>query len=143
MTRESALAIDLGERRTGLAVADPLRVTCQPLAAWAGDPAGAGLLDHLAALLAERDVGTFVLGLPLHMDGSEGQRAASARAFAARLAERFPAVRVVLQDERLTTKAAEDLLREQGLARWQDRKRLRDSASAAVLLRDWILAGEP
>lgn len=143
MARRSALAIDLGERRTGLAVADALRVTCEPLAAWAGDPTGAGLLEHLEGLLEERDVGTFVLGLPLHMDGGEGPRAAFAREFAARLAQRFPAVRVVLQDERLTTKAAEDLLREQGLTRWQDRKPLRDSASAALLLGDWIAAGEP
>jgi len=143
MARLAALAIDLGQRRTGLAVADALRVTCTPLAPWEGDPAGPGLLERLAELLAERDVGTFVLGLPLNMDGSEGPRAQAARAFAERLAVRFPAVCVALQDERLTTKAAEDRLRESGLARWQDRKRLRDSVSAALLLEDWIAAGEP
>jgi putative Holliday junction resolvase len=139
----AALAIDLGERRTGLAVADALRVTCTPLRPWEGGPDGPGLLEHLECLLAERDVGTLVLGLPLDMDGGEGARAREVRVFAERLARRFPALRVVLQDERLTTKAAEDRLRDQGLRRWQDRKLLRDSVSAALLLEDWIAAGEP
>ena len=143
MVNKTAVAIDLGARRTGFAVTDALRIACQPLAVYTGDPDDERLFAHVEALLAERDVGAFVLGLPLNMDGSEGPRAQAARAFAARLAARFPDVRVALQDERLTTKAAEDLLRETGERRWQDRKPLRDSMSAVVLLRDWIAAGEP
>lgn len=141
--KRSALGLDPGTRRTGFAVADPLRIACQPLEAWRGDLAGEGLVEHLRGLLEERDVDTLVIGLPLDMDGGEGPPAAASRALAARLAGRFPGLRVVLQDERLTTKAAEDLLRESGERRWQDRKPLRDSMSAVVLLRDWVEAGEP
>ena len=83
------------------------------------------------------------MGLPLNMDGSEGERAAAARELGRRLGERFPGTRVAFQDERLSTKAAEDLLREIGLARWQDRRGMRDAMSAVVILRDWIEAGEP
>jgi putative Holliday junction resolvase len=94
-------------------------------------------------LLAERDVDVFVVGLPLNMDGSEGERAAAARELGRRLEGRFPGTRVAFQDERLSTKAAEDLLRETGLRRWQDRRGMRDAMSAVVILRDWIEAGEP
>lgn len=140
MTR-AAVAIDLGTRRTGFAVTDGLRIACQPLATYSGEDEQ-GLLEHVAGLLEERDVGAFVLGLPLNMDGSEGPRAAATRAFARKLLERFPRVALALQDERLTTKAAEERLRETE-RRWQDRKRLRDSMSAVILLEDWIAAGEP
>lgn len=137
MATQSLLGIDHGTKRTGFAVADPLRITCAPLETYAGPPAG--LLDHVAELLAERDVEAFVVGLPLNMDGTEGPRCAEVRAFAATLAARFPDVRVTFQDERLTTKAAEELLRETGRGR---RGPDRDGLAAVVLLRDWIDGGE-
>jgi putative Holliday junction resolvase len=138
----SVIAIDHGEKKSGFAVADPLRIAVHALdqVALAGD--GEELLDHVAGLLAERDVDTLLIGMPLHMDGSEGGRAAEVRAFAARLRERFPGVRVVFHDERLTTKEAEDLLRREGFTGREARER-KDSWSALVLLRDWIESGEP
>src|SRR5262249_2783345 len=101
-----------------------------------GEPA---LLEHVGRLLSERDVSTLLLGLPLDMKGSEGSRAAEVRAFGARLAARFPDVEVVLHDERLTTKAAEEMLRDMQLGRGGRR----DSFSALVLLKDWPAWGEP
>jgi putative Holliday junction resolvase len=136
------LALDHGEKRTGLAVCDPLRVALRPLEAWRGPPEGAGLFEHLESLLAERDVKVLLVGLPLDMDGGEGPRAARVRAFATRLAARFPHSEVVLHDERLTTKAAEELLREAGVGP-EERRRRKDSWSALVLLRAWLDSGEP
>jgi putative holliday junction resolvase len=138
----SALGIDHGERRCGFAVADPLRLSTTPLAAWRDDANGPPLLEHIAALLAERDVGTFVIGLPYNMDGSEGSRSAEVRAFAALLAKRFPAIALVFVDERLSTKVAEDLMRDARIPP-RERKAHKDGFSALVLLRDWIEAGEP
>lgn len=140
--KRSALAIDHGERRCGFAVADPLRLATTPLAAWRDDAHGPALLEFIAALLTEREVGTFVIGLPYNMDGSEGSRAADVRAFAGLLAARFPRVAIAFVDERLSTKAAEDLMRDAAIA-VRDRKAHKDSFSALVLLRDWIAAGEP
>jgi len=137
------VAVDPGQRRTGFAVADGLRISTEPLETYAGPPDGEGLLEHVERLLADRDVEGFVVGLPLNMDGSEGERARAARELGRRLAERFPGTRVAFQDERLSTKAAEDLLRETGRTRWQDRRGMRDAMSAVVILRDWIEAGEP
>ncbi len=138
----SALAIDHGTRRCGFAVADPLRLATTPLVAWRDDANGPALFDYIARLLEERDVDVFVIGLPCNMDGSEGPRAAEVRAFAATLLARFAGLRAVFVDERLSTKAAEDLLRD-AKVRPRDRKALKDSFSALVLLRDWIAAGEP
>jgi len=140
--KRSALGIDHGERRCGFAVADRLRLATTPLHAWRDDPGGPSLLDYVAALLDERDVGTFVIGLPRNMDGSEGPRAAQVRAFAAQVSARFPSVKLAFVDERLSTKTAEDLMRDARIHP-RDRKAHKDSFSALVLLRDWIEAGEP
>jgi putative Holliday junction resolvase len=140
--KRGAIAIDHGTRRTGFAATDPLRIATTLLASWHGAGDAPELLEHIGGLLAERDVGTLVVGLPLDMDGGEGPRAAEVRAFARRLAQRFPALEVVTWDERLTTKEAEALMREAGVAR-RDRRGERDAWSALVILRDWIASGEP
>jgi len=136
----AVIAIDHGTKKSGFAVADALRITTEPLEPFRGPGDSAALLDHVAGLLAERDVSTLLVGLPRLASGDEGLRAADVRAFAARLAARFPGVDVVLHDEHLTTKAAEDLLREAGHRGLAARAR-RDSWSALVLLRDWLAAG--
>jgi putative Holliday junction resolvase len=139
---KGVLAIDHGERKSGFAVADPLRIAVHPLPGLRVDGQGKGLLEHVASLLAERDVGTVLIGLPLHRDGSAGARAAEVRAFARRLAERFPRLAVRLWDEHLSTKEAEDRLRAAGYRGREIRER-KDSWSALVLLLDWLEAGEP
>ncbi len=136
------LAIDLGAKKSGFAVADPERIVTQPLDVVRAAEDSAEIVDAVAGLLAERDVSTLLVGLPVHLDGSDGARAAAARAFAARLVERFPGVEVVTYDERLTTKEAEALLRDAGFT-GREAKERRDSWSALVLLRDWIESGEP
>src|SRR5262249_46431739 len=129
--------IDHGSKRTGFAVSDALRITLEPLATFHGAGDSLDLLAHVAEFVSERDVELFVVGMPLNMDGTRGARAADVERFIASLRARFPAIAVVAHDERLTTKAAEDLGRELGL-RGDALRAKRDSLSAAVLLRDWI-----
>ena len=135
--RGGVLAVDHGDRHTGFAFADALGITQTPLDTYHGAGDGEGLLAHVAALLEERDVGTFVVGLPLNADGSEGARCAVVRAFAARLGERFPRAQVALQDEHLTSKAAEERLSELGRGGRAGRAQ-RDAYSALILLEDWL-----
>lgn len=78
-----------------------------------------------------------MIGLPLHLDGREGERARAARTFAERLARRNPKLAVELRDERLSTVAAEDLLRERGV-RGAERRRRVDGVAAALLLEGWL-----
>lgn len=139
---KSALAIDHGEKRTGFAVADPTRIVTQPLDVYHGPGSSTGLLDHVQGLLDDRSVDTFVVGYPYNMDGTLGGRSKSVEAFIATLQARFPMMAIIRQDERLSTKEAEELLREAGY-HGKERKARKDSWSALVILRDWIGAGEP
>jgi putative Holliday junction resolvase len=104
-SRGALIGLDLGEKTIGVAVSDPERrlaagVETIARKTFTGDAA------RLLALVQERRAVGFVLGLPLNMNGSEGPRAQSARAFARNLAQRT-ALPIGLWDERLSTAAVE------------------------------------
>ncbi|MBI4881042.1 MAG: Holliday junction resolvase RuvX [Planctomycetes bacterium] len=138
---ERILAIDYGRRRIGLAACDPLGITAQPIGAHEGTPEEA--LAAILRLCAERQVERIVVGLPLNMDGSEGEMAREVRGFAAKLAQatRLP---VDFSDERLTSWEAEGRLREMGRRRKRkgDKGRV-DAMAAAQILRDYLDARRP
>jgi putative Holliday junction resolvase len=129
------LALDLGQKRVGLAVSDERRITVRPLPAlrrtnWKQ------LLRAVAETVKAFDAQALVIGLPLRLDGTEGVAAQGAR----RLARNFElslGVPVYLQDERLSSVEAEEELRAAGLA-GDDLKERLDGESAAVILRDFI-----
>lgn len=107
------LGIDVGQKTLGLAVADPSMSIATPLytiqrTKFTKD------VEELASVVQDYEVGGFVIGLPLNMDGSEGPRCQSVRDFALELA-RQPAVVgakpwIALWDERLSTAAVHDLV---------------------------------
>ena len=131
------LAIDLGAKRVGIAVTDELQVTVTPLErlerrSWKD------LLRRLAAMVASYDARALIIGLPLNMDGTRGVAAEDA----VRIAENFRkslSVPVFLQDERLTSLAAESKMRDRGVAPEEIAQRL-DSESAAIILSDFLAA---
>ena len=140
------LGIDLGERRIGLALSDPSGTLATPLDTLA--PAG-GLDAHAAAVaavagrLAQEEDGltAIVVGWPLALDGSRHAQTARVEAFAAALRLRT-ALPVRLQDERLTSREAEQrlALREKD---WRRRRGRLDAAAAAVILQEHLDAGQP
>jgi putative Holliday junction resolvase len=136
------LAIDHGEKKSGFAVTDALRIAFEALPPVRSDGKDEIVLERIAELLAERSISTLLVGLPLHLDGSEGARAARVRNFVTALSRRFPGIDVLTRDEHLTSKEAEARLREAGL-RGRAIRAQRDSWSALVLLEDWVRSGEP
>lgn len=104
------LALDLGARRIGLAVSDPLGITAQGLDTLERRNKRADL-DHLAQVIADYEVGEIVVGHPLRMSGEEGTQSEKAAAFAEELRRRFR-LPVHLFDERLSSAQANRLLRE-------------------------------
>ncbi|MCB9838323.1 MAG: Holliday junction resolvase RuvX [Phycisphaeraceae bacterium] len=132
------LAIDLGDKRTGLAVGDDLTgiVTPREVLSIPRLPAPDRLLDAIAARIDEFGPDELVLGLPLNMDGSEGPQAKAVREFGAALAERS-GLEVRYQDERLTSAEAEWTLAGSGRTHGQ-KKALRDALAAAAILRDYL-----
>lgn len=129
------LAIDFGQARHGLALADPLGITAQPLPYLAATGRKADLAA-LRALCQEKGVGRILLGLPKDQHGGEGKSAEAVRAFGDALAKttRLP---VIYLDERLTTKAAERLLIAADVSR-ADRKQKIDSMAATMLLQNYL-----
>lgn len=129
------LAIDLGAKRVGLAVTDELQITVTPLEtierrSWKE------LLRRVAAVVESYDARALIIGLPLNMDGTSGRAAEDA----SRIAKNFRkslSVPVFLQDERLTSLAAESDLRAQGVNAGEIARRV-DSESAAIILRDFL-----
>lgn|SRR5690606_20720098 len=133
------LALDLGERRIGLAVSDETASIAFP----AGHLERKGLRQDLAALVAlvrERGITSAVVGLPMHMDGRQGPEAERARMFANAFAE-AAGIPVALLDERWTSVAAERSLREGGRRSPRRRRATRgtvDAVAATLLLQTWL-----
>ena len=131
--------MDLGRVRIGLALADEVLRTAQPLKTLRRRGEKADLLA-IAVLAREYEVSRAVLGLPLNMDGTEGASARLARAFQPRLAEAL-GVTVELHDERLSSFEAEQRLRERGISS-KDQRGMVDAEAAAVILQGWLDRGE-
>ncbi|MCZ6493615.1 MAG: Holliday junction resolvase RuvX [Planctomycetota bacterium] len=129
------LAIDLGERRTGLAVGDDQTGVVTPLSILEL-PRGEGLIEALLKALQEHSPDEIVLGLPLNMDGTEGAPAKRVREFAKTLRKRCECV-VHCQDERLTSYAADQRMARTGRTHKQ-KKGMRDALAAAEILRDFL-----
>jgi putative Holliday junction resolvase len=134
------LGVDLGRARIGLALADDVLRTARPLRVVVrrGD---ASDLRAIAAAARDYEVERAVLGLPLHMDGSEGASARLSRAFAPKLQAAL-GVPVELFDERLSTFEAETRLRGRGISARDARSRV-DAEAAAVILQAWLDRGGP
>ncbi|MFO7547243.1 MAG: Holliday junction resolvase RuvX [Acidimicrobiia bacterium] len=128
------LALDPGERRIGVAISDPLRITAQPLMVI--DRNLQAPLDVIREVIESRDVDEIVVGLPVPLRGGEGPAAMAARAFAdeVRAATGLP---VTLVDERFSTHTAEQAMLEGG-ARRATRRASRDKVAAAVILRSFL-----
>jgi putative Holliday junction resolvase len=139
--RMRVVGIDFGERRIGLAVSDPLGMLARPLETVAGsrdlDESVALVLRALTAFeQADEPVTVLVVGLPTRLDGSPNDQTPRATAFAERLRRRSGKT-VVLQDERLTSHEAEQLLAVQERD-WRVRKSRLDAAAAAVILQEYL-----
>ncbi|HWP26218.1 MAG TPA: Holliday junction resolvase RuvX [Xanthobacteraceae bacterium] len=103
--RGTLIGLDLGSKTIGVAASDPDRRLASPVETIRRKSAAADT-ERLLALAAERQAAAFVLGLPLNMNGSEGPRAQSTRAFARNLAKHTD-LPIALWDERLSTAAVE------------------------------------
>ncbi len=124
------LGIDYGEKRIGLALAGENERVARAFKI-------IHKLNELDDIVPAKNVGAFVVGLPLQPDGEEGDTAASARLFAARLEEKY-GLPVYWQDERKSSVVAESFLKEALYMRPDKRKNLLDAESARVILERFL-----
>lgn len=129
------LALDVGERRIGVALSDPTQTLARSLVVLKRKDDGQ-VLKRVAALVQEEAVERVVVGYPLSLRGDVGPQAQRVGRFAQALAQTVE-VPVELWDERYSTVEAERILRERGMSGRQRRRRV-DATAAAVILQDYL-----
>lgn len=129
------LALDLGEKRIGLAISDETQTVARGLAVYTRRSQQSDL-EYLKNVVQREGVELIVVGLPVNMDGSHGPRAQEALTFHSQLRETLK-LPVELFDERLTTVEAERVLLEADLSR-RKRKGIRDQLAAVLILQGFL-----
>jgi len=127
------LAIDYGNKRTGLAICDRSETIVSPLSGPATD---GELVGKIVEIVKSESVDAIVMGMPLNMDGTQGGQAKIVNEFAEKLKKEV-GVEVIFQDERLTTFAAEGKLAGRELTHKKKRSRI-DALAAAEILQAFI-----
>ncbi len=138
--RTRLLGVDYGSVRIGLSISDAERQFASPLAVYERSDRERDAL-YFRALMDAEEIGAIVMGLPVHLDGREGAKAAEARVFGAWLAE-TTGLPVTFWDERFSTVEAESALWQAGLTH-KKRKARRDRVAAQILLQAYLDAGCP
>lgn len=136
------LGLDFGSKTVGVAVSDPLGITAQGVEIVRRESPNKlrKTLARIEQLIDEYEVELVVLGLPVNMDGTEGERVERTREFAAML-ERRSGKTIEFQDERLTTVEAYEIMDEAGIKR-EDRYKYVDQIAATIILEDYMKAKE-
>ncbi|MCI9031221.1 MAG: Holliday junction resolvase RuvX [Clostridia bacterium] len=129
------LSVDYGDVRTGLAISDLLGIIASPLPTFK-TKSMRNAIDYVSNAAKEHGAEKIVVGLPLNMDGSEGERAQKTKAFG-RVLERVCGISVIYEDERLTSVEAESILSEGNVKR-AERKQLVDSMAARLILQSYL-----
>lgn len=130
------LAIDLGTKRTGLAVTDPLKITANPLETIETEK----LLTYLQAYCAKEEVEALVLGHPTRLNGQDNEMTPRVLKLKEDLEKTFPSKEIVLIDERFTSKMAMQTMIAMG-SKKKDRKEKAgnlDKVSAAIILQSYL-----
>lgn len=129
------LAVDLGLKRTGVAISDAREMLASPIGT-VEEWDLARLADRIAALAAEQGADRLVVGHPRNMDGSRGESARRAEGFAETLAEKT-GLPTELWDERMTTVSAIGYLNQTDV-RGKKRKQVVDTVAATIILEDYL-----
>ena len=124
------LALDLGDRWTGIAIADPFLITAQPFTTIASSE----LVKQLQEIINNQNITRIVLGLPTTLRGTESEQTKKIKATGEQLKKQFPQIEWVWWDERLTSKQAAHLVRPKN----KKDKLATHAVAAAFLLQGYI-----
>lgn len=134
-----ALGLDYGDARIGVALSDALWFTSRPLCTISRK----NPIDHkeslasISQIVEENQVSVIILGYPMHMNNDISENCKKTIAFQKQLKKALPNIEVVLQDERLTSKMAHNILFEANI-KAKDHKKHVDKMAAAILLQTYL-----
>ncbi|MBO5168291.1 MAG: Holliday junction resolvase RuvX [Phascolarctobacterium sp.] len=131
-----AMSLDVGTKTIGIATSDLMWMIANGVETIRRTSVERDF-TRIGELIKEHEVSTLVVGYPKNMNGSIGERAQICEVFAEELRNRFPACKVVLWDERLSTVAAEKVLVDADMRR-NKRKKIIDMMAAVVILQNYL-----
>jgi len=135
MQNHRKMGVDYGDKRIGIALTDALCIISSPYEVYP-NKGEEDALNHLVEIVKKYNVDGIAMGLPLNMDGTEGERALIHREFGEKL-EKLSNVKVSFIDERLTSAEAEEILISSGVRR-EKRKELIDKIAAQIILQTYM-----
>lgn len=130
------MALDFGDARIGIAMSDIMKMIANGYETYKRVSEEKDL-QYIASLIKPNMVDEIVFGLPINMDGTEGERVEKTKDFASKLQELLPNVKIAFQDERLTTVTGERMLIEAGVRR-EKRKGVIDKIAATIILQQYL-----
>ncbi len=133
MIGKRVLALDVGNKRIGVAYSDPLGISANPLPFIQNDEK---VFEKIKNLIDEYNIGKVIIGLPLTLKGEEGEQAKITKSFAEELKKYIGDIPIEFIDERFTTSLAEQHLRE--TTKKSKRKKKVDSLAAVYILKTYL-----
>lgn len=135
MSKKRIVAIDFGLKRTGLAITDENNIIASGLTTVATKE----LMEYLIQLVTAKNVGTFVLGEPKRLNMEDSHSSENVRLFKSALEKEFPDLKIVMMDERFTSKMAKQSIIDSGIKKNKRKnKELVDEVSATIILQSYM-----
>ncbi len=129
------LAVDVGQKRYGMAQSDPTQTIASPVGSYHLE----ALLEQLKLITQREPIETLLVGWPLNLKGEESEATERVKAFITTVRRRFPTLNIVTLDERFTSTLALRSIRESGLSKTKRREKgLVDRVAAVILLQDYL-----
>ena len=129
------MGLDVGTKRIGIALSDPLLITSQPFQTIQRTPEKSALYE-IEKIIKDYNVNKVVVGLPLMMNGDFGPQAQDCKDFGEKISQKFK-IDVIFIDERLTSFEAEEILKKQK-AKYTKDKGLVDKIAASIILKEYM-----
>ena len=136
-SKKRVLGIDYGDSRVGVAITDPLNITVQGLETIERKNSDKIVLKRLDEILAQYEVDTIVVGMPLNMDGTKSERAEITEAFIHKLKCKYNHLKIETMDERLTTVEAHKTMNFLDINKYK-KKSIVDTISAEYILEAYM-----
>lgn len=132
--KDRILALDIGDKRIGVAVSDPFGISGTPLAVLKNSP---NVFNEIKKIVDEYKPQKIVVGLPLTLKGEEGEQAKKTKEFVEKLKEHIPDIEIVFEDERFTSQMAEERLSQIFKSKKKIKNKI-DAVSAVVILESYL-----
>tara|TARA_B110000438_G_scaffold59359_1_gene59512 strand:- start:9767 stop:10186 length:420 start_codon:yes stop_codon:yes gene_type:complete len=130
------IALDIGEKRTGVAISNNISTMCTPLDYIKSEDLEF-FINELSIIIENKDVNKIIIGLPKLLSGKEGSRAKFSRYISKKIKQKIINIEIILWDERLTTKEAEKNLIQSGIRKAKIKEKI-DSESAVLILENYL-----